>query len=796
MKIHNNAKSGVTFVILVLTIVVALILLSVTVVSISRSIDSALITSFAQDVSKIQEATEKYYLQHDEFPILSGTDVMSEQQVLDMLDDETKKNMLKTEMIANGDNSQNTNLGSFYKINLSELGVEKTTRGILANDDDTDVYVVSYPSMNVYYVKGIKARGDYFFSLTSKISGLTNVSANENVSVEELQSSGIVVKKKTKNWTNKMGITLDVNMASGETLYMSVAGGELRQITTKVGANSFYFDSLTDIIDGKANIKVPDLTKKEDEDFRTIVLQLQKTIDIIKKKGDEEIGRVQIDLSNYDTIAPIKSTETSLVSGENENIITFKVSDTVCGIKDVRYEYLAKFNENAERVQYYEGVDSYDLSYMKTRGKKADVSETGEVSLSLPKNIEGVYIVVFDKAGNGIGITQTMYRGMYIDCKVNSITNTNADFTILLNSLNGTSTVQTELSVDGGKTYSNPLVFNINTSTQISTLRVKDYNNLTNVNGNIYIRVTAENKAGVRDVRVFNLSATSEPYIPDGFTYLEGTLDTGFVIKDLNNGNEFVWVPVDDINDFKMQIDNDPSDISMYTSAVTEEERASVEKYGGFYIGRYETGLNDEATYSSTVQDGTNWQNATATIKKNVRPWNYITFDKAFSVSQELYPGHSNLMSLSNYATTLNWLQKTEQIEISDVINDSSTWGNYQNSQFTIDEKDYAKYAISNYTDGAYNYLSVSGLSNYTKPKDVNYLIFTTGASNYTKRNNIFDLAGSLGEFIIEISSSGNKVVVGPNYFNISNFEYSAALKSQIYDDTFPVRGFRVVYYL
>ena len=237
MKIHNNAKSGVTFVILVLTIVVALILLSVTVVSISRSIDSALITSFAQDVSKIQEATEKYYLQHDEFPILSGTDVMSEQQVLDMLDDETKKNMLKTEMIANGDNSQNTNLGSFYKINLSELGVEKTTRGILANDDDTDVYVVSYPSMNVYYVKGIKARGDYFFSLTSKISGLTNVSANENVSVEELQSSGIVVKKKTKNWTNKMGITLDVNMTSGETLYMSVAGGELRQNTTKVEVN-------------------------------------------------------------------------------------------------------------------------------------------------------------------------------------------------------------------------------------------------------------------------------------------------------------------------------------------------------------------------------------------------------------------------------------------------------------------------------------------------------------------------------------------------------------------------------
>ena len=35
-----------------------------------------------------------------------------------------------------------------------------------------------------------------------------------------------------------------------------------------------------------------------------------------------------------------------------------------------------------------------------------------------------------------------------------------------------------------------------------------------------------------------------EEYIPSGFTYLEGTVDTGYVIKD-SIGNEFVWIPVE-----------------------------------------------------------------------------------------------------------------------------------------------------------------------------------------------------------------------------------------------------------
>ena len=37
------------------------------------------------------------------------------------------------------------------------------------------------------------------------------------------------------------------------------------------------------------------------------------------------------------------------------------------------------------------------------------------------------------------------------------------------------------------------------------------------------------------------------PPNPDSevFEHTEGTIDTGYVIRDKDNGNEFVWVPVD-----------------------------------------------------------------------------------------------------------------------------------------------------------------------------------------------------------------------------------------------------------
>ena len=76
--------------------------------------------------------------------------------------------------------------------------------------------------------------------------------------------------------------------------------------------------------------------------------------------------------------------------------------------------------------------------------------------------------------------------------------------------------------------------------------------------------------------------------IPKGFTYKEGTKDTGLVIQD-SNGNEFVWVPATEnayVKDTSFR-GGKPTGDDTLPNGITDET-ADVKKYGGFYIGRYD----------------------------------------------------------------------------------------------------------------------------------------------------------------------------------------------------------------
>ena len=79
--------------------------------------------------------------------------------------------------------------------------------------------------------------------------------------------------------------------------------------------------------------------------------------------------------------------------------------------------------------------------------------------------------------------------------------------------------------------------------------------------------------------------------IPKGFTYKEGTKDTGLVIQD-EKGNEFVWVPATEstyVKDTSFR-GSTPTGDDTLPNGITDET-ADVKKYGGFYIGRYEAGI-------------------------------------------------------------------------------------------------------------------------------------------------------------------------------------------------------------
>ena len=203
--------------------------------------------------------------------------------------------------------------------------------------------------------------------------------------------------------------------------------------------------------------------------------------------------------------------------------------------------------------------------------------------------------------------------------------------------------------------------------------------------------------------------------IPAGFVYVGGTKDSGLVISDATAdkekykgqttvgtdlvGNQFVWIPVDNIADYKRtaystnvatgtidtatnseQIKAYSSESYYFTEALLADEKTSVETNKGFYIGRYEAG-DQESTNSKTLRKYGVSKTNTITVKAGQAPYNYITKTQAQSLAEDFsskqgYTGvKSKLVSSYAWDTTIAFIQKTN----SDYGN-SSEEGNYTNS--------------------------------------------------------------------------------------------------------------------
>lgn len=150
------------------------------------------------------------------------------------------------------------------------------------------------------------------------------------------------------------------------------------------------------------------------------------------------------------------------------------------------------------------------------------------------------------------------------------------------------------------------------------------------------------------------------PYIPEGFSYVEGEYNTGYVIGD-ENGNEYVWVPCtnEDIEGIvKLERKNFVSRAfitkeTCYNKEYREFIKSALEN-GGFYISRYEIGKENNMPVS----------------KKDVEVWTNISRQEAMDIVETMYqdaPVHCELMNGYAYDTTLEWIKNTNELEY-DVI--------------------------------------------------------------------------------------------------------------------------------
>ena len=289
--------------------------------------------------------------------------------------------------------------------------------------------------------------------------------------------------------------------------------------------------------------------------------------------------------------------------------------------------------------------------------------------------------------------------------------------------------------------------------------------------------------------------ATGETSVNEGFVIYEGTeeVNDGNVDTAKTTRNQFVWIPVPDISQIANQTsgtdgngrqnyqgklydfsstgvkektsygqgttsyrepdvvtgsdgtsyDNDRQYVktilglansdALKTQLQEEfnEMIASVDTYGGFYIGRYETG---------NLASNTNTKPVVVKGNKDISSVNwYYMYQNSKKVA-----ANNNVVSTmiwgSMWDRALIWLTETGEKTYKEITN-STTWGNYSNSTGA---------AATN--------------SGSKQP---------TGTNEAWKANNIYDLAGNVWDWTIEASSTNYRVRRGGSYDSGSRYPSS-----------------------
>jgi hypothetical protein len=318
--------------------------------------------------------------------------------------------------------------------------------------------------------------------------------------------------------------------------------------------------------------------------------------------------------------------------------------------------------------------------------------------------------------------------------------------------------------------------------------------------------------------------------VPTGFYYVGGNLSTGVVISDNSadeydgktnkvtwdyapnlKGNQFVWIPcnVDDYaKDTTFVVANGNSaNMTDFDTSISSEEKTQIEKYGGFYVGRYEAGTSeikgisfDTITTTGWFTDATNYSKVTSgniTSKANEIPWYHTDYTTALKMSKKMY--ENNYYVSSSLITGTQWdvMIKVMNQKTSCSLTDSD-WGNYYNKEWTITRGLYCEVGSAGAHDA---WVTVN--SSYTKSgsSSDSRVIFSTASNSNFEKYNIYDVAGNLWELTQEVAyrSSSTEVFVmgrGGSYHDFTGGRPASYRGYYGTTSTYTNLGFRVVLYM
>ena len=304
------------------------------------------------------------------------------ENILNLVPNE-KRGALNTELEKNGE----TDKTYFYQIDLDKAGVDKTRIGSGKNGSD-DIYVVSMNSLKVYFLKGVKYKEKFHFSLDTDIVNAVNLPdyTQDESTITMSTFDAVTIMKQSHASSSSLGIKIIANMDYRESLKLSYPGISEKNLLLKEGQTVIEVNTLSDF----NSYLESELTQNEMQVFQNLKDENRYLMIIKYDNHGRKVGSHKIELENYDNQAPTVTLE-AIQKYDSFNMLSGTAKDNH-QVAQVRYVFLNTLSQtNNIHV---------DEAYMKNHANMISLSDDGKFSIKVPKDVITMKVAVTDKAGN------------------------------------------------------------------------------------------------------------------------------------------------------------------------------------------------------------------------------------------------------------------------------------------------------------------------------------------------------------------------------------------------------------
>ncbi len=719
-------KQGITITVMVITIVILVILAGTITFAMYSTIKYSTLSAWANEILYIQDVVD------EELNSTSDTDFAAGNIILDISDVVIDENQFDGETIIQ-DNTITLKI-----LDLSKLGISNTNYGNL--ETSNDVYAFSEETGRVYYAQGIEVDGKMYYTLTENLRNRFGLNTTSN------SLASVVFKPSVIGYTNQP-ITLTIKIPNTYTNIVISTSNDQIQIGAQVVKDKVY----EYLINGNNIAGNYTVTVSYNDGTQT------------HTSSYEVIG--------YDVTAPIiqQLTSTNFLYKETsearqEYLINLTATDD-SGIKVMKYGVGTIDNDDAR--EYFE--------------TNKNIIKDGKINLN--KTTTAYTIYVEDNAGNFSILTFDKNDYIIKEWVVATVDGVPIPRGFVASPY-GEDTIK---GIPAENTRAGGLVIYELTEEEIkkgaTTLPENETQYTSWTTRNQYVWVPVSDLSTNEFERVDWTSVSISDTL--GINYWEITPNIKNIDLTATYDNPKYKSCMDE-----QEYETSAKCISTYgdptikagdfvtqkTINEVTEMYESVEKYGGFYIARYEAGLDlddrkieDDGTLITTVHS-----------KMNKAPYSYIGWSNsktmlvetggAVEVARGIYPKtNKNYGVISTLTYGVQWDSAVQWLKDSGInILNSKNYGNYLNNEIpneTFNE------GASISEDNGVTYTIID--STYSKTTSQSHL-YTTGATTEARVNNIYDMAGNLYEWVME-GYGANKHAVRGGRFSINGEDRSIA---------------------